>query len=84
MSLIQGYDAFDTVGIQQIIGVDPADQVTRGQPKSFVDRVGLTMIALVYNHIDSVAVLVDDRHGVVGRAAVDEDVFDVGVCLCQD
>ncbi len=83
MSLVQRYDAFDAIGVEQVIGVDPADQITRGQPKPFVDRVGLTTVPLVYNHVNSISILVNDSHGVVCRATVNKNVFNIGVCLCQ-
>src|SRR5437016_1030235 len=67
-----------------IVRVLPADEIARGPGKPLVEGVALPGIPLTHPVGEPALVLLDDLHAAVARAAVDDQVLEIGIVLVQD
>ena len=70
-------------GIVCIIRIEPREDVAVGVRKSFVDRIGLTLIRFADPGGNLPLIFFDDVHAAVGGATVNDDIFDVRVILFE-
>ena len=72
------------VFVQLVARIEEAHIVARGEADAFVHRVVQPAVGFAHYGMDAVTVAVDDAHRLVGRRAVDDDVFDVLIRLGDD
>ncbi len=72
------------VFVQLVARIEEAHIVARGEADAFVHRIVQPAVGFAHYGVDAVAVAVDDAHRLVGRRAVDDDVFDVLIRLGDD
>ena len=71
------------LGIIDVIGIQPADDLAIGGADPLVDGVGLAFVCFRYpSH--AAAEALEHIDGVVGAAAVEHDMFDLGAGLRRD
>ncbi len=71
--------------VVQVVRVQPGDKFTLGTCKAFVDCVSLAFIGLgdPPGDLASIGITLDDLDTAIGRAAIHDQVFDVGIILPQ-
>src|SRR5215210_2844834 len=70
-------------GFEQVIGAQPAQDIAAPPVEPLYQRVGLPFVLFAHPVSQLVRVLLDDPYGAVGRAAVHDDVLQVGVPLLE-
>src|SRR5438034_11021805 len=79
-----GYGESEGVGRGvPVVGVDEVNPFAASAANALVHRVVHAAIGLA-RETDAIAVAAQDRRGAVGRSAVDDEVFDVGIGLPQN
>jgi hypothetical protein len=76
-----GY-SLDLVRIEEIVGIQHADDIARAGRESGIERRSLTAIGLE-NRANAVAVAGDNLPRIVGRSVVDDHDLGVGIGLVQ-
>src|SRR5919107_6228220 len=68
-------------GFEQVVGAQPAQDIAARPVEPLYQRVGLPFVWFAHPVSQSVRVPLDDLYGAVGRAAVHNQVLQVGVTL---
>lgn len=74
----------DSVGFVGVVGVEPRENVPGGVGKAFVEGVRLASVGFGDPPVEAVGVLLDDFEASIRRAAVGDEILDVGVGLVED
>ncbi len=83
--LAEGFHrAGDRAWVIEVIRIEPADDLTRGFGKPLVNTVCLPLVLFGNPAREFRRVLLDDLDTVIGRTAIDDPVFNVGIILFQD
>src|SRR5581483_1939654 len=73
----------NSAGFQHVIGINPGNNLAYSHGETFVNRMGLTAIALG-NPSHPLSKFAQNGNSMICRPAIDDKVFDVRVVLCED
>src|SRR5262249_12691426 len=67
---------------EHIVGIEICENVAAGALEALIDGVALPLVALRLPE-KARAIPAKDRRGLIGRAAIDDEVFDMRIILAQ-
>ena len=83
MLAVVGGDLPECIFFVVIVGIDPGGYFSSGFFESFFQRIALPLVWPGHPIMYPVGVFFYDLYGIVGAAAVDDDVFQVGIMLIE-
>src|SRR5690348_10215127 len=70
-------DARQGIRAEQVVRVQPAEDLAGGAGKALIDRICLALVPFAHPEGEPWRILLDDCHATVRGAAVDDDVLEV-------
>src|SRR5436190_11098020 len=77
-------DMHEGIGSVLVIAVEPSHDFAGDASEAFVDSVGLAIVLLAAGVSQPRAITVEDGARLVGRATIQNEVFETGIILAQD